>query len=280
VRSAFASCEVSRVRTWRGPLAAAASLRAGFFRLFFPDGCRLCEQPLEDYSPAPVCRPCLDSLEPLQSEFWCARCGLPLRTPLTVSAGGNCGLCGLPPASFEAARSFGPYEGKLRKTIQLLKYSGMRPLAAPLAERLLGPLRELGGELLVPVPLHPWRRWRRGFNQAALLAGHLSRLSGIPWNARVLKRTRATPSQAGLSRTERRANVLGAFAVRGKAAVAGRTAVLIDDVMTTGATLDAAASQLKRAGAAEVFALTAARAELSFSDAAASGDAAAFPALE
>ena len=158
-------------------------------------------------------------------------------------------------------RGFGAYEGNLRRLIHLLKYDGMRPLARPLAARLGALLAETPPvDLIVPVPLNRWRLWSRGFNQAELLAAELSRLSGVPFAAGVLRRRRATRSQTGLSIEQRRENVRGAFEVRRPQRIAGRSVALLDDVITTGATLAACAEALKQAGATRVVGLALARA--------------------
>ncbi|MEP9349884.1 ComF family protein [Xanthobacter sp. KR7-225] len=167
------------------------------------------------------------------------------------------------PPSFHRARAAVVFEGVARDLVHNLKYADRLDLARPMA-RLM---RQAGAELLaeahvlVPVPLHPLRLWRRRFNQAALLARHIARESGVPARTDLLARTRGTPSQTTLSRAARRANVAGAFAVRGDAAcrVAEARVVIVDDVYTTGATLDACARALVRAGAARVDALTFAR---------------------
>ena len=154
-------------------------------------------------------------------------------------------------------RSVGIYEGSLRGIVHALKYGGRRSVA-----RRLGLLmREhgsdvlSGGDVVVPVPLHPLRRFSRGFNQADELARYL----GLPVSP-ALRRTRHTGSQADLPAASRHANVRGAFAMARNADIRGRCVVLVDDVSTTGATLEACGRVLIEAGAREVRAIIAARA--------------------
>jgi ComF family protein len=144
-----------------------------------------------------------------------------------------------------------------------LKYHGRRRVAARLAEVLLAlpAVRDVlaRGAVLVPVPLHPRRRRERGFNQAELLAREVGRRARLPVAPSALVRRKDTVAQAGLSAAARRRNVRGAFAVRRRAAVAGKVVVLVDDVLTTGATASACASLLRDAGASEVRLLAVAR---------------------
>jgi ComF family protein len=181
----------------------------------------------------------------------------------TVGREAVCGRCrrGLP--SFEAGFSLGPYEGGLRTLIHELKFRGRRRVAERLAALAAPDAARAGlltsGAVLVPVPLHPRRREERGFNQSELLALALGRRSGLPVIADVLVRRKQTRSQTGLSAAQRRANVEGAFAVRGRGRVAGRAVVLVDDVVTTGATALACARALRDAGAREVRLLSLAR---------------------
>jgi len=137
----------------------------------------------------------------------------------------------------------------------------MQPLARPLGAYLLRSLpRDEAFDAIVPVPLHWWRRWNRGFNQSELLARALSRSTGIPVRD-ALRRTRPTASQAGLSNTARRRNMVQAFRCRREIAVRGKRILLVDDVMTTGSTATACARALKGAGATRVAVLTVARAD-------------------
>ena len=210
----------------------------------------------------------MSALLPLEAASFCTRCGLPFEANLPAGGDPLCGLCRLAPPAFDVARSFGVYEGDLRRLVHLLKYDGMRPLAKALAAKMASVVPRVGAvELVVPVPLHRSRRWSREFNQAELLARELSRLAGIPCRPGGLRRVRSTSPQAGLSHRQRRENVRGAFAATDAACIKGRRVLLVDDVMTTGATLDACARVLKVAGARYVGSLTLARAKRRLVDA-------------
>jgi ComF family protein len=195
------------------------------------------------------------------AEHFCACCGTAFLNASPLDAAGLCGLCRRGLTGFDAAFSFGEYDGELRRLIHLFKYSGVAPLARPLSRMLLSAVpRSAVFDLIVPMPLHWLRKWQRGFNQSELLARALARPLGTP-AANALRRSRATTPQAGLTRAQRRDNVNGSFRVHPRAAIAGAHVLLVDDVMTTGATLSAAAAALKRAGARRVTAVTVARAD-------------------
>jgi ComF family protein len=178
---------------------------------------------------------------------------------------GRCALCRLGVRGFDAAYSFGFYENELRTLIHLFKYGRVQTLAGPLGRLLALALpRGQGFDVIVPMPLHWRKRWGRGFNQAELLAHEIGRRTHIPVR-NALRRVRNTASQAGLTSAKRRKNVSGAFqAVRrakNRTALEGRSVLLIDDVMTTGATAASCARTLKRGGARQVTLLTLARAD-------------------
>lgn len=208
------------------------------------------------------CLPCWSSLDFLDGPS-CAHCSIPLPTALP-GAPIVCGACLASPPPFDGAPAAVAY-GPVARTVALrLKYgrrTGHARLMARLMARQLAMLGTIDDMLLVPVPLHRWRLWSRGFNQAALVADELSRLTGAPRDHHLLLRVKSTASLRGKGRRERERIVAGAFALArdAKARVAGRHLVLVDDVHASGATLRAAAKILGRSGAARVSALTWAR---------------------
>ncbi len=239
-------------------------------RVLLTPGCVSCGAVLDRPLAGPVCPACWRAI-PRITPPWCVQCGDALSS---LASGPRCARCRDHPSALTLARSAGRYDEPLRGIIHAFKYTGCRALGPALAALM----REAGAELLagadavVPVPLHPWRAMRRGFNQADDLAQHL----GLPvW--RVLRRCRHGPPQAGLPATERRANVRAGYALRRslpwpargssrrvepyfRAALRNRVVILIDDVMTTGATIEACAEVLREAGVRRVAALTTARA--------------------
>jgi ComF family protein len=193
------------------------------------------------------CPECWRQIEFL-GETGCRTCGLPLEaTEQTI-----CAVCLARPPRIDRTRAAVAY-GELARSLAIrLKYGRKVAFARTMA-RYMAPLVGEGTErLLVPVPLHRTRLWTRGFNQSALVARELSRRLNIATDALALRRIRRTPPLKGMSPTQRRKTVAGAFRVRNRGAVAGKTIILVDDVLTTGSTAEACALALKRAGAARV----------------------------
>lgn len=219
--------------------------------------CAACGSPLPHPTRGCVCESCWSSVAPLQPPT-CSTCGGAL-FPAAPTALSVCPDCLRHPPVVDQARAVGVHDGALRAIVHAFKYGGHRSLARPLAERMrtAGATLVAGSSAAIPVPLHGSRRRSRGFNQADDLARHL----GLPV-AHALVRTRDTSTQTALPAEERRANVAAAFrATRRASALRGTTVLLVDDVRTTGATLDACATALKEAGVRRVVALTAARVE-------------------
>ncbi len=213
-------------------------------------------------SRVPVCESCLGRVRQLEPLAFCDRCQIPLSLAAQSPEGvALCGPCRQGETVFDRLRSFGAHDAELRQLIVLLKYNRIRPLAKPLGGWLATVVQQNPAladvDAIVPVPLYPRRQRARGYNQAELLARELGRWTKRPVQPRALLRIKDTPSQTGLTPAQRIENVRGAFAARSKLDL-GRI-LLVDDVCTTGATLNACARVLKRAGAQEIKAVTVAR---------------------
>jgi ComF family protein len=224
------------------------SLGLALANLVFPPRCVSCRA-----RGAWLCERCEPQLVLYRAPL-CPRCGL----PLTDEPCPGCTRARLPVARLRAA---GPFAGPLRTAIHRLKFSGERYLAEPLGGLLVQAWHNapLAGDCLVPVPLHPKQERARGYNQALLLAQATERRLGLPVLAGRLRKIRETSPQVGLTREARLANLHGAFAWHGDACPAAP--ILVDDVMTTGATLQAAAQALRQAGARRVCGLVLGRAQ-------------------
>jgi ComF family protein len=233
-------------------------LGQGLLQLLYPGCCLSCGQGL-----GPACRHFCDGCRSAlltEPHRTCPRCAASVG-PFALLEGG-CAGCRGQPLPFHAALRLGPYDRLLRDLILRLKYHSGEALAEVLGElwaaHAAAQFHALQAEVVVPVPLHWLRRLRRGYNQSAAVAGGVARVLGLPCRPRWLRRVRNTPRQVGQSFAARLENVRGAF--RARPAVAGRGVLLLDDVMTTGATLAEAARALRAAGAARVAVAALARA--------------------
>ncbi|MBA2395063.1 MAG: ComF family protein [Ktedonobacteraceae bacterium] len=220
--------------------------------LLFPPRCAICK-----HGGQVLCPQCLSALQPLHPPL-CSHCGAQLSHNVA------CRNCQYAPLRLSMLRVFGSYQGPLRSCIHDLKYNGQKRLAEPLGSLLTQAYRSynLHADLIIPVPLHKEREQQRGYNQTALLAKQCATELGIPLREDIVLRHRATAAQAGLKAQERQQNVVGAFACHPlftTGVLSGRTILIIDDVCTTGATLEACATPLFAAGARRVCGLVLAR---------------------
>ncbi len=217
--------------------------------LLYPPRCVACQR-----MGAWLCEACQDSMPRVVPPI-CVRCGD------AVAVDGLCGRCRSSPPRIGATRSVFYFDGVAREVIHCFKYDGLTALASLLAGSMVTywHAHALPADVVVPVPLHAKRQGERGYNQSALLARELARLTGLPLDERTTVRRRATAPQVDLDAQQRKENVRGAFVAVGTA-LAGRDVLLIDDVCTTGATLEACATALLGSGVHRVHALTLARA--------------------
>jgi ComF family protein len=231
--------------------------------LLYPPRCAVCEQVGEEA----FCPACLAQVEYLRPPY-CSRCGRPLLP--TADPHLLCGECRQGPGPLAGARAVGLHTGLLRRAVLQMKFGRRRALVDPLSRLLAArlaaepeqpdPLDLASVQALLPVALHPRRRAWRGFDQAILLSRALSRHSNLACWEGLLQRVKNTHQQIGLSVEERRANMAGAFRVSDRRRMAGGVFLLVDDVYTTGSTLQEAARAVLHAGARAVYGLTLTRA--------------------
>jgi ComF family protein len=222
-----------------------------------PRLCAACREPVDGEGVCPACWSKLSFIAPP----YCERLGIPF--PFDPGPGVLSMEAIADPPAYRRARAAVRFDDVARDLVHALKYGDRLDLAPTMGRWMATAGRALttDADAIVPVPLHWRRQWARRFNQAALLSEVISKASGVPVAHTALKRVKATPQQVGLTQSERALNVQGAFRVStsGKAEVAGRRLILVDDVITTGATVDACARALLRGGAANVDVLAFAR---------------------
>lgn len=228
--------------------------------IFFPSFCRLCQRLLDKPQERVVCQQCYDSIR-RPAAAYCWRCGR------FFAAEGEpylCLQCQRQAPPFSLHRSCTRYEGKMRELILLYKYAKLKVVGRRLANLALDFIREeefwAGLEVVVPVPLHPQKQRERGFNQSLEIARVVGRARGLEVENKALIKIRNNPPQASLEAEERRANVKGAYQVKRKEKIKDKVVLLVDDVFTTGSTIEECSRVLKQAGAKEVRALTLAQA--------------------
>lgn len=236
-------------------LRAAAELARHAVGWIYPNACLVCDTPEVDGAPLRhgLCSECFGAAA-TDPHLSCPRCAHTVG-PHTDAADG-CRECRPGGFAFDRAVRLGPHTGKLRDAVLRIKLPAGEGLADQLGDLLAdaraATITSEGVTLVAPVPLHWWRRWARGYNQAEALARPLAAALGVPFDARLLRRVRWATQHAQPTRAARRANIASAFRVRSGARLSGKTVLVVDDVMTTGSTLDAVARVLKDAGAARV----------------------------
>ena len=242
-----------------------AQIAGGLTSLFFPAPCRLCGEMLSEASRIPICRSCLDRISPWNSPL-CPRCGRPFVSAMAVTGIDRplCHGCRRGLYDFDFARSYAAYGDSMAGAVVLLKYERVTALAELFA-RWLAPIvraseSEIRSDVVVPVPLHRARQSERGYNQAELIARALAKRLGLPYRTHLLVRTKPRPEKRRLTVHERWQSVKNAFELREGERVDKLRILLVDDVLTTGATLDACSRALRDAGAVYVAAVTVARA--------------------
>ncbi len=240
-------------------MAAVEQFLRTLLDLLLPPICHICHSFIPNGGKLHICPQCREQIPAVSSPL-CPICGIPF---IGMGSDHRCGHCVVHPPHFDLAHSHFRYEGAIRELIHSFKYNRRTHLRAPLAlltlEWLPTFLAHQRPDLIVPVPLHPSRLRQRGFNQAVLIGTVLSRHLSLPLIPDVLVRTRVTEPQITLPAAERHTNVHEAFAVKKPEAVTGKRILLLDDVMTTGSTLNECARVLKKTGAIHIMAITVAR---------------------
>ncbi len=237
----------------------------GMFNFVFPLDCKICGKPIRESMGYSICEDCFKTIELIEHPY-CIKCGKPLL--LTDFFEQNreifCLDCKRKKYSFEFSRSTGIFDKVLKKCIHLLKYYGEKKLAKPLGKLMVDYLLknnefESKFDLIIPVPLHKNDLKKRGFNQSVLLSKIIGDYFSIPVGESVLIKKKITPFQVNLSKKEREKNILEAFSVEKPEEINGKNILILDDVFTTGATVEECAKELIKSRANNVFVLTLAR---------------------
>lgn len=240
-------------------------IKEGLLNFVFPLDCKICEKPIRESKGYSICEDCFKTIELIERPY-CAKCGKPLIPTDFFKQNREilCLDCKRKKYSFEFSRSTGIYDKVLKKCIHLFKYYGEKKLAKPLGKLMVDSLvkndefkRKI--DLIIPVPLHKNDLKKRGFNQSVLLGKVTGDYLSIPVRENVLVKKKLTPFQVNLSKKERKINILGAFSVEKPGEIKGKNILILDDVFTTGATVEECTKELMKARAKNIFVLTLAR---------------------
>ncbi len=240
-------------------------IKEGLLNFIFPLDCKICEKPIRESKGYSICEDCFKTIELIERPY-CAKCGKPLIPTDFFKQNREilCLDCKRKKYSFEFSCSTGIYDKVLKKCIHLFKYYGEKKLAKPLGKLMVDSLvkndefkRKI--DLIIPVPLHRNDLKKRGFNQSVLLGKVTGDYLSIPVRENVLVKKKLTPFQVNLSKKERKINILGAFSVEKPEEIKGKNILILDDVFTTGATVEECTKELMKARAKNIFVLTLAR---------------------
>ena len=239
-------------------------LKEGFLNLIFPFSCENCGKEIRESKGYAICEDCMNQIKFI-SDPYCYRCGKPLSSLVSFEERAVCSDCYQAKRSFEFARSVATYQGVMRKCIHLLKYKKQVKLVQPLGNLIIEylrkdktiPLQEV--DLIVPVPLFKEDYQKRGFNQSGLLGRYIADYFSIPFSENILLKNRHNASQVGLSKKERKNNVKKVYTINSSLENEASSILLIDDIYTTGATVEACCRELRKTKIKNLFVVTLAR---------------------
>jgi len=237
----------------------------GLLNLVFPLNCKICKTPIRESKGYSICEDCFKTIKLIEQPY-CVKCGKPL-IPTEFFIQNReilCFDCKNKKYSFEFSRSTGVYDKVLKKCIHLFKYYGEKKLAKPLGKHMIDYLVKNDEfkkkiDLIIPIPLHKNDLKKRGFNQSILLGRIIGNYFSIPVEEKVLIKKKLTPFQVNLSKKEREKNILKVFSVEKPEEIKGKNILILDDVFTTGSTVEECAKELMKARANNIFVLTLAR---------------------
>lgn len=240
-------------------------IKEGLLNFVFPLDCKICEKPIRESKGYSICEDCFKTIELIEHPY-CIKCGKPLISTGYFKQNREiiCLECKRKKYSFEFSRSIGIYNKVLKKCIHLFKYYGEKKLAIPLGKLMVDYLLknnefENKFDLIIPVPLHNNDLKKRGFNQSVLLGKAIEDYFSVPVREKVLVKKKLTPFQVNLSKKERERNILSAFSVEKPEEIEGKNILILDDVFTTGSTVEECAKELMKARANNIIVLTLAR---------------------